>query len=801
MTFYTGSFLLDFTLARAARPRGGYMVCRSSGFLSALSIAVLAALTGCVGKSGTNPSNGTVQSVTLTPTSASIDLGASQALTATAQNAAGSNVVVTIHYVPSCVPDQLPCAPLTVATNATGQVLVCAGTWDSLTNPLVCTPGAVGVAQVTAVAEGVSSPPATIYVHQHIESIQVSPIGDPSYDCFSQGETWNYQASAYGANGVDITNTVGPFNWSFTPANVLTTNTKIEGLLSNQVQVTANNPGIAQLFASVSGVSATPVPYTTCLVSSVMLQVQNGSGNSINVAAGSTKTIVASVVDTRSNIVSKPSLTWNTSDPEIATVADGTVTGRQSPGAAAISASCTPPTCNIGVLPGLPIYSSGGKLQNGRPDPNGQPAFGVISVNVTNSKIPTYTVWAGTTDCADNLACNSVMFPVTAGSDPIGSAVTIPRTPNSMLFTAQGSRIYLGSSQGLMYLDATASPPTLNLISQADSPCNVTLCGKVLAISPDGNRVVVADTQTSPNQVYIYDTAHASSPVDLLIDGAAAAAFSPDGMKIFILAASGNTGSLYVYSTVDALLSVPISTSASDVAFSADGSFAYVAGTPAAAVSGFATCNIQNIGASSPALASNPLRIFPLPTTSEQIINFDHSLIAQNLLALEPPNIQLLTAQFSHDPLLDGQFSCNAPQLSLTAGNSYNLGQGDFTPLYVQAVGDGSQVVVVAKNIPAVLVFNANGGTTSAIPLINGASPQAAASSPDGSQVFVAACDVFQNNDPNQPCTAASVHIVNTQLGGDVQQASYTNLDTNNSMCTNLGQTYCIPNLVAVRPQ
>ena len=59
---------------------------------------------------------------------------------------------------------------------------------------------------------------------------------------------------------------------------------------------------------------------------------------------------------------------------------------------------------------------------------------------------------------------------------------------------------------------------------------------------------------------------------------------------------------MYVYSTVDALTSVPIATTATDVKFSADGSFAYVAGTPAPgnSISGFATCNAQPTHADPP---------------------------------------------------------------------------------------------------------------------------------------------------------------------------------------------------------
>ncbi len=304
----------------------------------------------------------------------------------------------------------------------------------------------------------------------------------------------------------------------------------------------------------------------------------------------------------------------------------------------------------------------------------------------------------------------------------------MPFPPNSMMSIPAGTRVYIGSNSGLMFVDMGGQNPTVGTVSNATTPCNVAVCGKPLAISADGNRVVVSDTTTSPNQVYIFDAAHATNaPVDLLIDGATAAAFSPDQMKIFILT---DTGQMYVVSTVDALTSVPVAGSPSGLTFSADGSFAYVAGAPVDAVSGFATCNVQDIGASSPPLGSNPLSIFPLPDIREDhiLINGkttpEHSVITQNLIALEPPNLQFLTAQFTRDVLEDpGQFTCNGKNVQtgqtvpvffsdppngfhgFVAGPSFNLGQGNFTPLYFQVTGDGSQAILVAKNIPAVLIF------------------------------------------------------------------------------------------------
>jgi len=788
---------------------------RCSGLLlTVIAVGSLGLMSGCIGKGTTGQGGSGVQTVTLSPTAdLSLEFGSTQNFTAVARNSAGGTVFSPVQYTSDNN------ASLTISTGG----VACAGSWDSLSNPVVCTPGVAGIANVTAVVDGVSSAPTKVYIHQHVQNIAVTPVSvhqcakpGITCPCFSQGEIFDFQATAFSANNVDVTNTVGPFNWATSNANVLTIDTN-KDLANNQVQVTANNPGVTKIVATVSGTTSTPIDYTTCLVKSIKLQVQNGSGNSVTINAGGTKTIVAEAVDTLDVPLSKPPLTWSTSNPEIATVSGGVVTGRQEGGTANISASCTPPTCNIGVLPGLPIYSTGGTTQKG------QPAFSVITTHVTQSKPPTGTAWTATTDCADNFNCTSVMFPVTPGNTPIGSSVTLPFTPNAMLFTPAGTRVYLGSDHGLMSVDVTVSPLTVSMVSAQTTPCNVAVCGKPLAISDDGNKIVVSDTKSSPNQVYIFDAAHvANPPVDLLIAGATAAAFSPDQMKLFITTSDGR---LFVYSTVDALHEVTVAAPARGVNFSADGSFAYVAGTPANAVSGYATCNLNNMGAST-SLASNPLLIFPLPDIAEDHVVItlgngndptEHSVITQNLISLEPPNLQFLTAQFTRDELDNpSQLVCDGTQPKtqhtspvfwpntsngFTAGNSVDLGQGNFTPLYTKLIGDGSQVIVVARNIPAVLLFNVASGTTSSFPLSDGALPRAATATTDGTQIFVAACDAFQDNDPGKPCTNGSVHIVNAQQGGDIQQAIYTNVNTGDSMCTNLPGIPCLPNLMAIRPQ
>ena len=643
----------------------------------------------------------------------------------------------------------------------------------------------------------------------------------------------SYQALAY-SHGVDITGSVGPVSWSSMPAGVVTaisTTPPNQPNVLNQAQTTANAPGITQLFASVAGTTSSPVSYTTCLIKAIYLQIggQGQAGNSTTVNNGGTVQITATAVDTLYGIahntpLTNPPLTWSTTNPEVAifsstsTTGINTATARNNLGGAILSASCTPPTCNIGVLPGLPIYASDGVL------PNGTTGYGTISVDVTStSAVPTYTAWAATTDCNDQSGCASALFQLTPGTTPIGSIIGLSRTPNSMMFNHQSSpRVYLGSDQGLMYVDVTGSSPSATLVSNSSTPCDVSLCGKVLTISNDGKLVVVSDTVSTPHQVYIYNSG-GTAPVDLVIPGetATAAAFSPDQLKLFILT---STGTMYVYSMVDALTSVPIATSTTDLAFSADGSFAYVAGAPAPGntISGFATCDDQ------PTHHDPATSTYDFVTTPGIPLQIFASPDGQHVLALDPTNgsIDAFTTTEMRNSLPDGQFVCNAqpqppfvdldptvnfPQIA----QSFDLGQGkNFIPVYAQLVADGAEIIVVARHRAAVLLFNVGNGTTTSVPLVGNTDPLSASASTDGSQVYIAACDQYAQD--GTTCTAGSVHIVNTcaaqscnvppNIGqGDFQQVPYANINDNNNpnMCNSLGGSapLCLPNLIAISPK
>ncbi|MGA2426475.1 MAG: hypothetical protein ABSG07_20935 [Terriglobales bacterium] len=805
---------------------------RGSGFLLTLAITFMLAFTGCLGKSSGNGGNGGVQTVSLNPNQTiSIDVGGTQVFTAAGKDANGHTVLgVNIQFVVvSGSPNSS--SPLSIASNGNA----CAGTWDASVS--ICSPGTSGIALVTAVIEGVSSPPTTVYVHQHINSLQISNAESqsPQYDCFSQGQTWQFEATAYSGNPpVDITSSVGPIDWASNPPGVVTTSTYVppnEPNVLNQIQTTAAAPGITQLYASVSGTTSAPIAFTTCLIQSIYLQIANQgqAGNSITVNNGESVTITATAVDTlykKANVTPlvKPPLTWSTTNPEIAafatitnTTATNTATARSNIGGATLTASCTPPSCNIGVLPSLPIYASDCLPTSSTAPcelPNGTAGYGTISVDVTlptGSTEPVYTAWAATTDCQNQPGCASALFAVKPGTNPIGSIVALPRTPNSMMFNHQSTaRLYFGTNQGLMYVNVGGASPSAALVSSSPTPCNVSLCGTVLTISNDGKLVVVSDTVSTPSQVYIYNGSSSGvAPVDLIIPGetATAAAFSPDQLKLFILT---NAGNMYVYSTVDALSSFsPIATSVTNVIFSADGSFGYVAGTPGAtSVSGFATCDTPTTNVlSGVTTKAVPLVLYPSPTFQLD----SQGDWTQIVVALDPPYVDTFGVNVAQVPLPYNQFACTPPSVSpnLSYSTSSNLGQGDFTPIYSQLVNDGTEMIVVAQGSPNVFIFNVSNGTTTSVglndPLGGNSVPLAASASTDGTQVYVAACDQYKGT----TCSAGSVHIICTSScttgQGDYQQVPYANInqDNNPNMCNGqgAGAPLCLPNLIAIQPK
>ena len=196
--------------------------------------------------------------------------------------------------------------------------------------------------------------------------------------------------------------------------------------------------------------------------------------------------MTATVVDTQGNTITGVPLTWSSSLPgTVAVSSSGGVTTSQA-GGGAVTASCTPPTCNIGLKPLLPIY------------PESAVAFAVApATTTTTTTTTTATVYVSSTgistspagNCSTASGCVSLLIPIASPNNTVGAAVGLPATPNSLVFDRQGAKAYLGTdfsffgSRGLMQI-GVAVPPT---VSEFKS-----VTGKVLAVSPDGGTLLVS---------------------------------------------------------------------------------------------------------------------------------------------------------------------------------------------------------------------------------------------------------------------------------------------------------------------
>ncbi len=696
-----------------------------------------------------------------TPT-VSLEVGKLQSFIATPQDGSNTTLTTPVQFVSSNT------AVLTISSGG----LACAGSWNSLSNPQICTPGPAGTAQVTAQAQGISSPVTTVYVHQHIDSVNIAPVPDQTvplgFDpvtnqtCFTVGQTYNFQATAL-SRGVDVTPTAGVFSWQVTTLNVADVrvdnpSAPITGLQLGQATMTATTPGITTVYASTGNVVSPPMTFETCPVQSIAITVNGNSVSAITVSQGSSLALQTTITDIAGNTITKTPLTWTSSNPTVVNVSsagDSAAASEASAGGATIVGSCTPPTCNIGFQPSRPIYPEN-----------------AVAVKVQAISSPQGASFdLSSTGCIGINGCVSSIVPVTPSTSnglvtyTVGSPTFLPTPPNSFVFDRQGATGYLGTPMtqsgtlGLVVL-APGSPGAGGVSQVPSAP------GKVLAVSPDGSKVIVSDTADTPNEVYVFDpTAHSATP--LQISGATAADFSPDSLKAYIAAGS----KLYVYSTQDALQTINLSSTANDVSFLPEGAFAYVAG-----------------GASSPGLTawltcaaytpnSTPVATAPLPTTPVFMKALPDS---SSILVLNSPASTISILNVSTSPA-----GCPA---SITNGStsSFNLGQGTFVPTQFLVSSDGSRAFILTSNLGSVIVFNTQSHTTSSIALAGNVLPVRAALDPTGTLLYVIGND-------------GMVHVLDANLGLDTQQIT---LPTNfcYDSAGNPALFTCKPDLIAVKP-
>src|SRR5581483_8168715 len=185
---------------------------RLNGLCVVLALISLWTLAGCGGGTKAGPPL-FAGHINLTPGSnTSLVVGSTVNFTASAQTASGTNLAVPITFSSSD----------TSVLNVSATGVACAGHWDA--NFTTCTPGNIGVVQVTAAALGANSIPTYVFVHPPIDNITVTgvlldgiPVQEP---CLSQSQSMTVEAHAY-SQGTDVTASVGPFTWTAANPNVV----------------------------------------------------------------------------------------------------------------------------------------------------------------------------------------------------------------------------------------------------------------------------------------------------------------------------------------------------------------------------------------------------------------------------------------------------------------------------------------------------------------------------------------------------------------------------------------------------
>jgi hypothetical protein len=324
-------------------------------------------------------------------------------------------------------------------------------------------------------------------------------------------------------------------------------------------------------------------------------------------------------------------------------------------------------------------------------------------------------------------------------------------TPNSFSLGSTSTGIsYLGvdstgfNGQGLMILSGSSVSPLAGA------------AGRVLAVSPDNQTVILSDTVDVPNRINVCKgcSSPARSFSTILFPNATAAAFSPDNLKLYLVSSSpcpggGGNGCILVYSQVDSLQYVSLSAPASDAAFIGNGTAGFIAEGGQTEL--LPTCGPSAAGSLSTVnVAAQSLR--PLAD-------------GMSLLSLNPPNLQTVTASITGSAA-PNSIGCPAPRgflnITSTLGPQMNLGLGSFVTKQFFVSPDGSRAYILAQNgtgayFPFITAVDVLSGTSSQISLAGNAIPLSAGVSRAGDLLLVGAND-------------NSVHVIDTQSGLDLQQ-------------------------------
>jgi trimeric autotransporter adhesin len=626
-----------------------------------LLFAAAVVLASCGGHSSATTDN-TPASITASPSTFSMAHG-DVAQFSSVQVLNSSNAAVTttptITYTSS--------DPTSVTVTSAG--IICAGVFDA--NNVVCkTTDANGAplpdktVNITVAGGGVSTT-VQVFVHTHVDNVKVlGPAVPPA--CVSQNQTEQFTAQAF-SGGQDITSKVGPFTWS--TGNSVVATVDLNGV------VTSRQPGATTVVASVTnptGASTTGTPgvVIACPPKSISLHVSGAADTTFSVASGTAETLVADVTDVLGQPITGAALTFSSFLPTVASITSTGAVSTPGAGVTTLVASCSPPSCNPaagnfnGTGTGLTVYSN--------------PVIGTVTGTTAT------TIYVTGSDNPDGSA-NMSLIPIDSAANTAGTAITLSGSPNSMVFNRSGTTAYIGSSTGLLVFD-----PGTNAVTATASG----LTGKVLAVSNDGNKVIISDTSVSPGsvgKVFVFDTA-ANTSQEFDLAGVTAADFDSDNSKAYFTSGSA------VYEYSPALSERQLSFPADGVVFAPQAAAAFFGGGSFLAL---ATCNDSAL----PGAAG-----------------------VANILAVTPDGSHMVGAGTAG--WVDLSYSiANANGCPPTATNSVRSASSPFAaaPTQIAAASDDSNAFVTgfagAGVITGVPFYHFGDGTTGAIALAGSGGP------------------------------------------------------------------------------
>jgi hypothetical protein len=325
-----------------------------------------------------------------------------------------------------------------------------------------------------------------------------------------------------------------------------------------------------------------------------------------------------------------------------------------------------------------------------------------------------------------------------ANANSVGSAITLPAKPNSMLASRSGSSLILGA-------DATTA---MSVNTTSNAVTNLNIVGTVLGFSPDSS--LFAMQFPTLGKVTVLTSSNLGGAVSLPYTGTLLrVGFAPDSHTIFLTQGNNKLAFANQSSPVQ---TVTLSGTANDNDFLATGHAAYLAGGAPGQITARAICDpFSQVDSKA---AANPQLVRAIPDGS-------------GVLVLDPPNIVVLSP-ITADNVCPTNVSSNS--------NSYVTGIS--TPTQLLITPDSSKAFITDGS-GTVYVFNISSHTTTPVSLTGVTQTFEADITLDSKFAYVGASD-------------GKVHKIDLAAGTDVGQIDPKLKQTDNT-------TLAVPHFVALR--